>query len=160
MRAQRLVSIQSDMLLRRFGGFRDQSSLWKFNSPKKFHAQGGHRIRVKMSTHPPASVWFSFFSREVVPRWQVQTAWRRGLEEQTANCGPLLFSTPIIWSGKLTIPFSKVITHGISAWPFYLPTFLGGWQSQRFKIIKTICRDFEIVCWQITIIGLVFLLRI
>ena len=39
----------SDMLFRRFGGFRDpgdQSSQWKINSPKNFHAQGGRRISL------------------------------------------------------------------------------------------------------------------
>ena len=39
----------SDMLFRRFGGFcdpGDQSSQWKINSPKNFHAQGGRRISL------------------------------------------------------------------------------------------------------------------
>ena len=41
--------ISSDMLFRRFGGFcdpGDQSSQWKINSPKNFHAQGGRRISL------------------------------------------------------------------------------------------------------------------
>ena len=50
--------------------------------------------------------------------WRGQTAWRRegglGGVWEGANCGPLLFSTPlpIIWSGKLTVgvSFSKVMT--------------------------------------------------
>ena len=48
--------ISSDMLFHRFGGFHDlsdPSSLWKFNSPKFFHAQGGRH----------SWLWFSQSSR-------------------------------------------------------------------------------------------------
>ena len=71
-----------------------------------------------------ASVWSSSSSGE--ERWgPAGTGKSRprgdeeggGGEEQTANCGPLLFSTPIIWSGKLTVPrsFSKVMHIFISS---------------------------------------------